>query len=241
MQAFISTNNRLFCDNSTGLSVAPRRGGTGVPNYLGGAAPTQSSGVYGPEHRYGLRELSDQELVLGCLREERKYQETLYARFNRRMYAVCLRYARHHLEAQDLLQDGFVRVFDKLHHFRMEGSLEGWIRRVMVTTCISQYRKKAFKHERFGLEVLPEEPVEPLALDALGQAELQTLIADLPDGYRLVFNLFAIEGFDHAEIAEMIGCGESTSRSQLAKARRMLQQRLGHNALHTHAGKTSHR
>lgn len=190
---------------------------------------------------YGLRELSDQELVLGCLREERKYQETLYARFSRRMYAVCLRYARHQLEAQDLLQDGFVRVFDKLHHFRMEGSLEGWIRRVMVTTCISQYRKKAFKQERFGLESLPEDPVEPLALDAIGQAELQTLIADLPDGYRLVFNLFAIEGYDHAEIAGMLGCGESTSRSQLAKARRMLQQRLGHNALLTHAGKTSYR
>lgn len=194
-----------------------------------------------PERLNGLREQSDQELVLGCLREERKCQETLYARYSRRMYAVCLRYARHQLEAQDLLQDGFIKVFDKLHNFRMEGSLEGWIRRVMVTTCISQYRKKAFTQERFGLEELPEEPVEPLALDALGHAELQTLIADLPDGYRLVFNMFAIEGFDHAEIAELLGCGESTSRSQLAKARRMLQQRLGYNALYTHAGTASHR
>jgi RNA polymerase sigma-70 factor (ECF subfamily) len=193
------------------------------------------------EPSYALRELSDQELVLGCLREERKCQEALYGRYSRRMYAVCLRYARHQLEAQDLLQDGFVKVFDKLHHFRMEGSLEGWIRRIMVTTCISQYRKKAFKQERFGLEHLPEEPVEPVALDALGQVELQRLIADLPDGYRIVFNLFAIEGYDHSEISAMLGCGESTSRSQLAKARRMLQQRLGtNNAVLAHAGKTSH-
>ena len=188
-----------------------------------------------------LRELSDQEMVHGCLREERKYQEALYARYSRRMYAVCLRYARHQLEAQDLLQDGFVKVFDKLHSFRLEGSLEGWIRRIMVTTCISEYRKKAFQLERFGLEHLPEEPVEPMALDALGLNELLKLVADLPDGYRVVFNMFAIEGFDHSEISAMLGCGESTSRSQLAKARRMLQKRIGTiNAVHDHEGKTSH-
>lgn len=193
------------------------------------------------ERLYGLHQLSDQELVLGCLREDRHCQEALYARYNRRMYAVCLRYARHQLEAQDLLQEGFIKVFDKLHDFRMEGSLEGWIRRIMVTTGISLYRKKAVQRERFGYEELPEEPVEPLALEDLGREELTTLISQLPDGYRLVFNLFAIEGYDHAEIAELIGCGESTSRSQLAKARRMLQQRIGQHAYLTHAGKTSHR
>ena len=193
------------------------------------------------ERLYGSLELSDHELVLGCLREERKCQEALYARYSRRMYAVCLRYARHQLEAQDLLQEGFIKVFDKLNSFRMEGSLEGWIRRIMVTTSISHYRKKAFQLERFGYEKMPDDEVAPLALDALGQEELTTLIADLPDGYRIVFNLFAVEGYDHSEIAEMLGCGESTSRSQLAKARRVLQQRLGHNALHTYAGKTSHR
>ena len=97
----------------------------------------------------------------------------------------------------------------------------------MVHTCINHYRKKAFQNERIGMEHIPEEPVAPLALERLGQEELMTLVNSLPDGYRLVFNLYAIEGYDHAEIAEMIGCQESTSRSQLAKARRMLQQRLG--------------
>ena len=184
-------------------------------------------------------DLSDQQLVEGCLRNEARCQEMLYARYSRRMYAVCLRYARHQLEADDLLQEGFIRVFEKLSSFRMEGSLEGWVRRIMVHTCINHYRKKAFQNERFGMEHLPEQPVASLALERLGQQELLTLIAGLPDGYRLVFNLFAIEGYDHAEIAEMVGCGESTSRSQLAKARRMLQQRLGENVVHRHAGKTS--
>lgn len=188
-----------------------------------------------------MRELTDQELVQGCLREDKKCQEALYSRYARRMYAVCLRYARHALEAQDVLQDGWVRVFDKLHMFRGEGSLEGWIRRTMVHTAISNYRKKSFQQERFGLEHLPETPVAATALDGLGHAELLKLVDQLPEGYKMVFNLFAIEGFDHAEIATMIGCGESTSRSQLAKARRFLQQRINERHVKIHEGETSDR
>ncbi len=188
-----------------------------------------------------MRELTERELVEGCRREDRRAQETLYSRFARRMYAVCLRYARHRLEAQDLMQEGFIRVFDKLSDFRQDGSLEGWIRRIMVHTCINHYRKKAFQNERFGLEHLPEGSEEPRALDRLGEERLMTLVQALPDGYRMVFNLFAIEGYDHAEIAAMIGCQESTSRSQLAKARRMLQQRIGeHDPTELHERKTSH-
>ena len=114
-----------------------------------------------------MRELTERELVEGCQREDRRSQETLYGRYSRRMYAVCLRYARHQLEAQDLMQEGFIRVFDKLHAFRMEGSLEGWIRRIMVHTCINHYRKKAFQNERFGLENVPDSPVAPLAVRAV--------------------------------------------------------------------------
>jgi RNA polymerase sigma factor (sigma-70 family) len=187
-----------------------------------------------------LRELTERELVEGCQREDRRCQETLYGRFARRMYAVCLRYARHQLEADDLLQEGFIRVFDKLPGFRMEGSLEGWIRRIMVHTCINHYRKKAFQNEKFGMEHMPDSPVEPLAVDHLGETELLALVKELPDGYRMVFNMFAIEGFDHAEIAELIGCGESTSRSQLAKARRMLQDKIVKQATPVHERKASH-
>ncbi len=187
-----------------------------------------------------MRELTERELVEGCQREDRRAQEMLYGRFSRRMYAVCLRYARHQLEAQDLLQEGFIRVFEKLGGFRLEGSLEGWIRRIMVHTCINHYRKKAFQNERLGLEHVPETPVGALAVDRLGEAELLSLVRELPDGYRMVFNLFAIEGYDHAEIADLIGCGESTSRSQLAKARRMLQDRITKQETPVHERRTSH-
>lgn len=205
------------------------------------AAPTPLGGVLLPLGLNDLRELTDQELVQGCLREDRKCQEVLYSRYARRMYAVCLRYARHALEAQDVLQDGWVRVFDKLNLYRGEGSLEGWIRRTMVHTAISNYRKKSFQMERFGMEHLPEEPVPASALEGMGHAELLKLVDQLPEGYKLVFNLFAIEGFDHAEIAAMIGCGESTSRSQLAKARRFLQARITDREVKIHEGETSDR
>jgi len=177
-----------------------------------------------------LRELTERELVEGCRSGDRRVQELLYGRFQRRMYAVCLRYARHRSEAADLLQEGFIRVFGKLDSFRMEGSLEGWVRRIMVHTCINHYRTKAFQNERFGLEHVPEGVAEPVAVEHLGAEELLALVRELPDGYRMVFNLYAIEGYDHAEIAEMMGCMESTSRSQLAKARRMLQQRITEQA-----------
>lgn len=187
-----------------------------------------------------LSELTERELVQGCLDADRRCQELLYARYARRMYAVCLRYARHELEAQDLLQEGFIRVFEKLTGFRMQGSLEGWIRRIMVHTAINQYRKKAHQLERFGLEHVPEGPVAAEVLDRLGEQEVLKLVSGLPEGYRAVFNLYAIDGYDHSEIAEMLGFGESTSRSQLAKARRMLQQRLNDITTPVHAGKTSH-
>lgn len=187
-----------------------------------------------------MRELTERELVTGCLRGERRCQETLYARFARRMYAVCLRYARHELEAQDLMQEGFIRVFDKLKDFRMEGSLEGWIRRIMVHTAINQYRRKSFQMERFGLEQVPDQPVPSEAVDRMGTEELLNMVSNLPEGYRMVFNLFAIEGFDHAEIADLLGCGESTSRSQLAKARRMLQSMIHTSSTPVHVGQASH-
>jgi len=190
---------------------------------------------------FRLRELTERELVRGCLDNDPRCQELLYARYARRMYAVCLRYARHQLEAQDLMQEGFIRVFDKLKGFRMDGSLEGWVRRIMVHTAINHYRRKAFQMERFGLEHVPEEPVASTAVDHLGEQELLAMVSALPDGYRVVFNMDAIEGFDHAEIASMLGCGESTSRSQLAKARRMLQSMINKTTPPIHAGRTSDR
>lgn len=180
-------------------------------------------GCLAMEKERPVREVSESELVLRCRREDRQAQKALYDRYAPRMFGVCLRYARHRAEAEDLLQDGFIRVFDKLRDFRMEGSLEGWIRRIMVRSCINHNRKGAVRNEVPGAVRLPDRSVAPVAVEELGQQELLALVQALPEGYRLVFNLFAVEGYEHAEIAELLGCAEGTSRSQLAKARRLLQ------------------
>ena len=142
------------------------------------------------------------------------------------MYAVCLRYARSTADASDILQEGFVKVFTKMDQFNFQGSFEGWVRRIMVNTALRTYQRQRFDFEQSGYERLPDMPVDPDALATLSEKELLLLIAKLPDGYRVVFNLVAIEGYSHAEAAELLGIQESTSRSQLTKARRWLIEQL---------------
>jgi len=142
------------------------------------------------------------------------------------MMAVCVRYTRHEMEAEDILQDALVKVFDNIHKFEFKGSFEGWIRRIVINTALKNYSKKSFKQEQIGLENQPELPMEPDIYKHLDEEALLALIAKLPEGYRLVFNLYAIEGYSHREIADMVGIQESTSRSQLVKARKMLQSMI---------------
>ncbi|MBK6932037.1 MAG: RNA polymerase sigma factor [Saprospirales bacterium] len=170
--------------------------------------------------------MNEQELIQGCLRGSAQYQRQLYEQFAGKMYAVCLRYARTSSDAADILQEGFVKVFTKLEQFHFQGSFEGWIRRIMINTALRAYQRQRFEFESSGYENLPESPVDPDALAILSEAELLRLINRLPDGYRVVFNLVAIEGFSHAEVAGMLGIQESTSRSQLTKARRWLGEQL---------------
>lgn len=153
-------------------------------------------------------------------------QKALYEHFAGKMYGVCLRYARNPSDAADILQEGFVKVFTKLDQFQFQGSFEGWIRKIMVNTALRAYQKQRFEHEKSGYENLPESPVAPDAIAALSASELLELIRKLPDGYRAVFNLVAIEGYSHAEAADMLGIQESTSRSQLTKARRWLCEQI---------------
>jgi len=170
--------------------------------------------------------LSEEELIRGCLRGNAQCQRSLYERFAGKMYAVCLRYARSSSDASDMLQEGFVKVFTKLEQFHFQGSFEGWIRRIMINTALRTYQRQRFDQETTGYENLPDMPVEPDAISALSEAELLKLIEKLPDGYRMVFNMVAIEGFSHAEAADLLGIQESTSRSQLTKARRWLSEQV---------------
>lgn len=160
------------------------------------------------------------------MRGSAQCQRQLYELHAGKMYAVCLRYARTPSDAADILQEGFVKVFSKLSQFHFQGSFEGWMRRIMVNTAIRTYQRRRFDVECAGIETLVELSIEPDAVSALSENELLTMIERLPEGYRLVFNLVAIEGYSHAEAAEMLGIQESTSRSQLAKARKILVEQV---------------
>ncbi|MFK8102357.1 MAG: RNA polymerase sigma factor [Saprospiraceae bacterium] len=170
--------------------------------------------------------MTEVELIKGCIQEDKNCQRELFQRYAGIMFTVCLRYARHRMEAEDLLQDAFIKIFNKVSFFKSEGSFEGWIRRIVINTALKNYQKSSFQKERIGLEDYEESTIEPSIYSALGEEELMNQIAKLPDGYRIVFNLYVIEGYSHKEIAETIGIGESTSRSQLVKARKMLQEQI---------------
>ncbi len=166
------------------------------------------------------------DIVQGCLRGDRVCQKRLFDRFAGKMLAVCMRFASHKMEAEDLLQDGFIKVFRNLHQFNNTGSIEQWIRRIMINNAIKNYHKKSNKNEIFQLDNIFESIQNPEVIDQLSENELLQMIKDLPDGYRMVFNLYAIEGYSHKEISEILQIEESTSRSQLVKARRALQEKL---------------
>ncbi len=160
------------------------------------------------------------------MREDRKCQQEVFRRYASKMMGVCLRYARHQMEAEDLLQDAFIKVYNNISKFEYKGSFEGWIRRIVVNTALKNYSKKSFTYEQIGVEEQPENAAPPEVYAHLHEEELLKLVAALPDGYRVVFNLYAIEGYSHKEISEMLGCQESTSRSQLVKARKLLQAQI---------------
>lgn len=144
------------------------------------------------------------------------------------MLGVCNRYARNGADAEDILQDAFIKVFDKIHQFKFEGSFEGWIRRIVVNTALKKYSLRRYEKEVVGYEIKDrdESSMEPSAYSHLSEKDLLDLINSLPDGYRVIFNLYVIEGFQHDEIAEMLGIQPGTSRSQLVKARNMLQKQI---------------
>jgi len=151
-------------------------------------------------------------------------QAALYERYASRMYGVCLRYTSDPEEAQDILQEGFIKVFRHLEKFRQEGSFEGWIRRIMINTAIEYFRKKKYLNPVTEKEEASLESTDETALDRLAEKDIIGLIQQLSPGYRTVFNLYVIEGYGHKEIAEMLGISEGTSKSQLARAKSVLQK-----------------
>jgi RNA polymerase sigma-70 factor (ECF subfamily) len=169
---------------------------------------------------------TEKDLLKACLQGDRLAQRDIFNMYAGKMMAICIRYTRHRQEAEDILQDAFVKVFTNLESFEHNGSFEGWVRRIIINTAIKNNQKKSVSHEDIGLENIKEDSAGPEVFSALSEEELIKLISNLPDGYRMVFNLFAIEGFSHKEISELLNIEESTSRSQLLKARRILQEKV---------------
>lgn len=161
-----------------------------------------------------------------CLGNESKAQEILYRHYAPKMFALCVRYAKSREEAEDILQEGFIKVFTKLNDFRNEGSLEGWIRRIMINTALNSHKKKSLLLQDINPELFEQSRVEaPLSLDYLSAEELQKVISGIPNPYQLVFNLNAIEGYTHKEIGVMLNISTNTSKSRLNRARNIIQKR----------------
>lgn len=167
--------------------------------------------------------ISDSDLILGCIQGNRRMQEELYRRFSPRMYAVCLRYAGNAEEAEDILQEGFIKIFKKLDSFRSEGSFEGWVRRIFVNTAIEHFRRKRYLMPVTEKEENSIEGKYTSVLDELAEKDILSLVQELSPGYRTVFNMYVVEGYTHKEIADMLGISEGTSKSQLSRAKVILQ------------------
>ena len=168
----------------------------------------------------------EDDLVKGCKRGDHHSQQRLFDLYSARMYGVCSRYVKNTMQAEDILVMGFTKVFEKISQFKGEGSFEGWIRRIMVNESLSYLRKTRAMMIETDLEKAEREPDYDRLASHLEAEDLLKMIEKLPPGYKVVFNMYAIDGYSHKEIAEALGINENTSKSQLSRARVYLQKLL---------------
>jgi RNA polymerase sigma-70 factor (ECF subfamily) len=166
------------------------------------------------------------DIIKGCLKGDRKCQEQLYTMFSTRMFGLCLQYADNQDDASDILQEGFIKIFRKLDQFSGTGSFEGWIRKIMINTALERYRSQVRLYPLTDNTVRKDALAYEEVFEKLSAADLIRLVQDLPPRYRMVFNLYAIEGYTHKEISDMMGITVGTSKSNLSRARDILQRRV---------------
>ena len=172
--------------------------------------------------------LTESDLIKECLKNNDKAKEELYVRFEKKMFGVCMRYAKNKMEAEDILHDGYLKVLNNLHSFRGDGPLGGWIRRIMVNTALNHCRDNSHFNSSIEIENIEDDEADNNK-DIVGNIsanEMIKYIQELPRGYRTVFNLFAVEGYSHKEIGDMLNISENTSKTQLLMARKALQKRI---------------
>ena len=168
----------------------------------------------------------DQEWIKGCKKGDSTAQREVFKHYSGKMYAVCCRYVKDKMEAEDVLITAFTKVFERIDQFKSEGSFEGWIRRITVNESLTWLRQHKYMQVETDIEAADYEPDYQMLDDHLQAEDLMKLIDGLPAGYKVVFNLYAIEGYSHKEIAEQLGINENTSKSQLSRARAYLQKQL---------------
>jgi len=173
-----------------------------------------------------LTNYTEKELLALCKAGDRIACKQLFDLYSGKMMALCYRFARDNNEAKDILQEGFIRVFTKLHLYSGTGSFESWLKRVIINTAIKYKEKNISKHQYIEVENIHVFDNAETIIEELSKEDILDLIQELPYGYRTVFNLYVIEGYSHKDIGEMLSIGESTSRSQLVKARTLLKQKL---------------
>ncbi|MFT4033636.1 MAG: RNA polymerase sigma factor [Siphonobacter sp.] len=169
---------------------------------------------------------TEEQLVKACQKADPKAQRRVYEKYASKMLAVCRRYFKDDYEAEEAMIEGFVKVFERIDQFKLEGSFEGWIRRIIVNECLMSIRSKKQQGWQMTYEEVLYEPEPQLPETSLETEDLMHLIDALPVGYRTVFNLYAIEGYSHEEIAHALHITESTSKSQLHRARALLQRMI---------------
>jgi RNA polymerase sigma-70 factor (ECF subfamily) len=174
--------------------------------------------------------MSLEKLIKQCSKRDIKAQSEIYQLFAGKLYALCLKYSKNKQEAEDNLQDGFITIFDKIEQYKFKGSFEGWLKRIVINTALQRYREKNVLNlvvpEEIPEEVEIEIDEENISLDFFLE-----IIQELPDRYRLVFNLYVLDGYSHKEVAEMLKISEGTSKSNLSRARFILKKKIDENKL----------
>lgn len=170
--------------------------------------------------------LENKKLIEACIKGDRQAQQDLYDLFSKRMFMVCLRYTKSQQEAEDVLQDSFIKVFKNLKGYRGESRFDYWIKRIVVNTALNSQRKKLYMYPMVDIDDVKNEFDQSKSLSNFQMEDLLNMIRELPTGCQTVFNLFAIEGYSHKEIADMLKVSEGTSKSQFSRARKLLQEKI---------------
>ena len=170
--------------------------------------------------------MTESEIIKGCIKKDAACQHELFKKYAGVLMGVCLRYTPVKADAEDVLQDAFMRIFSRIHQFRSEGSFEGWLKRITANCALKKMQKRKISFDDIHEQHINNIKTDAVTFSNLTVAELLKQVSSLPEGYRIVFNLYVMEGYSHSEIGELLNIEEATSRSQLSKARKFLQAKI---------------